>query len=549
MAESLPFSNLILTGFMGTGKTTVGRLVAQQLGWTFVDTDEWIVTRAGQSIAEMFEQAGEAEFRQWEALAAWTLSQERSQVVATGGRLMLDPANALDLTPDSLTLCLTAPAEEIVRRISQEEGRRPLLDVPEPAARVEQLLQQRAAAYGRFPQVDTMGKMPATIAAEIVTGVTARRWSLTEAGAQHELIVRYPGGAYPVVVGQGLLPRLGQWVATPAALVTDSNVGPLYAARCPVTAVITVPAGEAHKRLETVQQIYDGLLAAHMDRHSTVVALGGGVVGDIAGFAAATFMRGIQFVPCPTTLLAMVDASVGGKTGVDLPQGKNLVGAFKQPTAVLADIDTLQTLPAAEFAAGMAEVVKHGLLASPVLLQQAAAVASRPTALPSLILRAIQVKQRIVELDPWETGQRALLNLGHTFAHAIEQVSGYSIRHGEAVAIGLTAAAHLSAQLGYADAALPAQIEMLLKSLHLPTRIPAALAVDDLYAAMGQDKKKRAGQLRFVLLRAIGDAFVADNVPEAAVRQTLRALIASEKKITNFADDSVNHSRIHPFAH
>lgn len=533
MSDQLPFANLILTGFMGTGKTTVGRLLAQQLGWAFVDTDEWIVARAGQSIAEMFDQAGEAAFRQWEALAAWTLSRQRGQVIATGGRLMLDPANTLDLAPHSLTLCLTAPPPEIVRRISQEEGRRPLLDVPEPAARVERLLQQRAAAYGRFPQVDTMGKLPAAVAAEILANIAAARWSPTPIPEQHELIIRYPGGSYPVVVGRGLLPRLSEWTPGAAALVTDSNVGPLYATRCPAAAVITVPAGEPYKRLETVRQIYDGLLAANLDRHSAVAALGGGVVGDMAGFAAATFMRGIHFIPCPTTLLAMVDASVGGKTGVDLPQGKNLVGAFKQPKAVLADIDTLQTLPAAEFNAGMAEVVKHGLLAAPVLLPQAAALASQPAALTSLILRAIQVKQRIVELDPWETDQRALLNLGHTFAHAIEQVSGYRIRHGEAVAMGLAAAAHLSVQLGYADAALPRQIESLLASLHLPTRIPAALAVDDLYTAMGQDKKKQAGQLRFILLRAVGDAFIADNIPETAVKETLRALVASEEK-TNY---------------
>ncbi|MCA9939562.1 MAG: 3-dehydroquinate synthase [Anaerolineales bacterium] len=522
-ATQYPFANLVLTGFMGTGKTTVGRLLARALGWVFVDTDAWIVERAGISIADMFAEDGGARFRQWESLAALTLSQGERQVIATGGRLMLDPANAFDLGRRGLTLCLAAPPAEIVRRISLEEGRRPLLDVPDPAAQVERLLQQRAAAYGRFPQVDTAGKTAAAIAAEILNGLAQNRWSPTIADT-HELTVHYPDGSYDVVVGRGLLPRLRQWVTGPAALVTDSNVGPLHAARCGLETVIALPAGEVYKRLETVRGIYDALLAANMDRHGAVVALGGGVVGDMAGFAAATFMRGMGFAPCPTTLLAMVDASVGGKTGVDLPQGKNLVGAFKQPNVVLADVETLETLPRVEFNAGMSEVVKHGLLASPALLQQATLITPDSPDLPSLILRAIQVKQQIVERDPFESGQRAILNLGHTFGHAIEQVSQYRVRHGEAVAMGLVAAADLSARLGHADAALPAQIESLLRRLGLPTRIPPSLPVDDLFAAMGRDKKKRGNALRFILLRAIGDAFITDDAPATAVKETLRIL-------------------------
>lgn len=346
------------------------------------------------------------------------------------------------------------------------------------------------------------------------------------------LPVTYPGGQYEVIVGADLLPRLRELagVTGPLAVVTDSNVGPLYANQiADADCVVTVPAGEQHKTLATIEAIYDALLAAGLDRKGTIVALGGGVVGDMAGFAAATYMRGVDFVQCPTSLLAMVDASVGAKTGVDLPQGKNLVGAFKQPQAVLADVSTLPTLPPEEFASGLAEVVKHGLIANPDLFERLMTDDLRLDEssilnLQSLIIDAIQVKRDVVQEDPFEQGRRATLNLGHTFGHAIEQVSGYTIRHGEGVAMGLVAAAHLSARLEYCGPELQPRIEAVLTKLHLPTRIPANLPHDKLYQAMGSDKKKAAGQLRFVLLRGAGDVFVTGDVAETAVYHTLSAI-------------------------
>ncbi|MCL4263038.1 MAG: 3-dehydroquinate synthase [Anaerolineae bacterium] len=339
------------------------------------------------------------------------------------------------------------------------------------------------------------------------------------------LNVKHPDGQYEVMVGSGLLPRLGELarIAGPVAVITDEHVGPLYASACgEVACVLTVPAGEQHKTLPTVNGLYSQLLAAGIDRTGTVVALGGGVVGDMAGFVAATYMRGVAFVQCPTSLLAMVDASVGGKTGVDLPEGKNLVGAFKQPTAVLADIATLQTLPPAEFAAGMAEVIKHGLISHPRLFQQIEDEGRRlrtmsPVRLQTLVSEAIRVKRDVVQEDPFEHGRRALLNLGHTFGHAIEQVSGYRVTHGQGVALGLVAAAHLSARLGYCDAALPARVEAVLRQVELPTRIPADLPPDPIYRAMFSDKKKVGNRLRFVLLRDVGQVFVADDVAEGDV--------------------------------
>ncbi len=333
------------------------------------------------------------------------------------------------------------------------------------------------------------------------------------------LPVIHPTGKYDVIIGEKLLPtvRTLAMIDGPLAIVTDDNVGPLYTNQFgDVDCVVTLPAGEKQKTLASINIIYDQLLAAGFDRKGTIIGLGGGVIGDMAGFAAATYMRGIDFVQCPTSLLAMVDASVGAKTGVDLPQGKNLVGAFKQPNAVIADISTLQTLPPEELASGMAEIIKHGLIANPKLFQKMSTVNYQ-----LLVHEAIQVKRDVVQEDPFEQGRRAVLNLGHTFGHAIEQVSGYAVRHGEGVAMGLVAAANLSARLEHCDPSLQTRIEAVLQQLDLPTRIPANLPLANLYKAMGSDKKKSAGRLRFILLRDVGDVFMTDEVGETAVMATL----------------------------
>jgi len=532
----MPPDNLILTGFMGTGKTTVGRLLAERLGRPFVDTDALIVERAGRPIADIFRDDGEERFRQWEAEVAEELSAQRGLVIATGGRLMLDPDNAAALGQTGPVFCLSAAPETILARVAADEDKRPLLAAGDAGSRVRLLLQHRAPAYARFRAVDTDGRAPDEVAAAIA--------AILAGGLRDTLPVRHPGGGYDVVIGAGLLPealRLAG-VTGPAAIITDSEVGPRHAARLQKPgfsdkpgfyAVLTMPAGERHKHLDTVRELYDGLLAAGVDRTATILALGGGVVGDVAGFVAATYLRGVDFVLCPTSLLAMVDASIGGKVGVDMPQGKNLVGAFKQPRAVLADIDTLATLPAAEFTAGLAEVAKHGLIADPLLWQRLMVeewcIDPRRLAddrllradLQTLLVRAVGVKRAVVEEDPYEHGRRALLNLGHTFGHAIEQVSGYAVRHGDAVAMGLVAAARLSAALEECRPALPDLVTAMLDELGLPTRIPHALDPEALFAAMGSDKKKQAGRLRFVLLHDVGDAFIRDDVPGEVVLATL----------------------------
>src|SRR5690606_3988091 len=289
--------------------------------------------------------------------------------------------------------------------------------------------------------------------------------------------VTAPDSRYDIVIESGLLRQAERLVSEfglgrRAAVITNITLAPIYGealvAALPNAALVTMPDGEQFKTLATVATVYGDLVRARLDRGSTVIALGGGVVGDTAGFAAATYMRGVRLVQIPTSLLAMVDSSVGGKVGVDLPDGKNLVGAFKQPDAVIIDPEILETLPQPEWRNGMAEVIKHGLLADPVLLDTSLHNRERAA---ELVRRAVQVKVDVVQQDPYEKGIRAHLNLGHTFAHAIEQVTQYRWPHGEAVGVGLLAAAQLSSVLSMCDSGLPEMVEDILATTGLPRRL------------------------------------------------------------------------------
>ncbi len=342
------------------------------------------------------------------------------------------------------------------------------------------------------------------------------------------LTVAAPGGSYPVYVGGGLLGKMHQLLAEhhlpgQVVIVTNHTLAALHGQRLAESLdarLIALPDGESYKTLDTVRALYDEFAAAGLDRQTTVIAVGGGVIGDMVGFAAATYLRGLPFIQAPTSLLAMVDASVGGKVGVNLPQGKNLVGAFKQPEFVLADTDTLLTLPIDEQRAGLAEVIKHGLIANdPVLLDPANFTALTP----AFIARAIQVKIDVVGRDPYERGERAFLNLGHTFAHALEAVGDYSWRHGEAVAVGLIGAARLSHLHELCGPELPEKVESILRAALLPTRYRDYTSAD-LRAAMNADKKRQDGRVRFVLMRAPGDLTLCDDVPDSLVLRVLDSL-------------------------
>jgi 3-dehydroquinate synthase len=394
--------------------------------------------------------------------------------------------------------------------------------------RIVGLMQQREEDYGRFPQMVTTAKTADEVTRNLI--------GIFQANPDLRLSITAPDVRYEFIVGSGILPFVSQLagISGPVAVITDSNIGPLYAESCGhVDAVITVPPGQQHKTLTTVQSICEELVKKGFDRSTTIIALGGSVISGLAGFIAATYMRGIDIVQCPTSLLAMADTSIGGKAGINLPLGKNLIGAFKQPKAVIADVATLQSLSPREFASGMAEVIKQSLIGDPDLfakiesgisVRKAGELQPAMAELQTLVAQAIQVKINIIQEDPFDRDRRAVLNLGHTFAHAIEIVTDHTVRHGEAVAMGLVAAANLSARQGHCTAELQKRIETALKSTALPTRIPADVVPLRLLKVMASDKKKKAGRLRFVMLRDIGDVFVTDKVDRAAVIETLQEL-------------------------
>ncbi len=342
--------------------------------------------------------------------------------------------------------------------------------------------------------------------------------------------------SYPILIGEGLLGELGKRVEalspTRVVIVTNDTVGPLYLERTvssfsgsvPVSSVV-LPDGERYKDFHSVELVLDGLVRAGADRRSVIVALGGGVVGDISGFAAAIWMRGIRFVQVPTTLLAQVDSSVGGKTGVNLPAGKNLIGCFHQPSVVVADTATLETLPPREVSAGLGEILKCGMLGDESYLREIEENTGRiraldHQALASAIAGACRLKARIVSEDEREAGVRATLNLGHTFGHAIEKLAGFGTwLHGEAVGCGLVLAADLSRRLGYIGPEDVERVRRAVESAGLPSRIPG-LSASEAIAAMRSDKKSRGGHIRFIVMKPVGRSEI-EVVPEALIRETL----------------------------
>ncbi|MDQ3250522.1 MAG: 3-dehydroquinate synthase, partial [Chloroflexota bacterium] len=450
--------NIILTGFMGTGKSTIGRLLAERLNRPFVDMDEHLIAHFGQPIVAIFAEQGEVAFRTVEAQLCAQLATASGLVISTGGGALVNPQNRHALAETGVLICLTATLNEILRRVESTQDR-PMLPSAgeERRQRVQGMLHDRRHAYASIAhQVNTTGLTPHQIVDSVVEALEAD----TEAPGMTRINVHGPGENYHICIGDGLLAQSGgllrnrQLRPGPVALVSNPLIAEHHADTVmrslqdagfqPVLCMVA--EGEQHKTLATIAGLYEQFLDAGLDRSSPVIALGGGVIGDMAGFAAATYLRGVPFVQMPTSLLAMVDASVGGKTGVDLPQGKNLVGAFKQPQIVIIDPAVLETLPAAEYRAGLAEVIKHGIIGAPDLFEQLEAYG--PTSLAHLVTDAVRVKVQIVQEDPFERGRRAILNLGHTFGHALELVSDFKVRHGEGVALGLVAAAHMAVTLG-----------------------------------------------------------------------------------------------------
>lgn len=504
---------IFLYGPPGSGKSSTGRELAAALNFAFTDLDEAVQLKAGLPIAEIFSRQGEPAFRLLEsAVLRQTLAappaSKLGRVIALGGGALLDAANRSRVETAGRVVLLEASTEMLLKRLELQPAKRPLLS-GDPAAKLQALLEQRAHHYASFPLRVDGGLSAAESAWQIQMLLGVFR-------------VSGMGQPYDVRVQTGGLDRTGEnlgqrGLRAPVALVADQTVAGLYAQRTLeslaaagyAARLVTFPAGEAHKTIATLSHLWSELLSVGLERGSTVLALGGGVTGDLAGFAAATYLRGVRWVNLPTSLLACVDAGLGGKTGVDLPQGKNLVGAFHPPSLVLVDPQVLDSLPDDEFRSGLAEVVKHGVIGDPVLFDLCAqgweAVHARRD---ELVRRAMAVKIRIIQEDPYEQGRRAALNLGHTLGHAVEQASQFRLKHGEAVAIGMVHAARLSEQRGLAQAGLADSIARVLHGLGLPTEVPADLDPAAIEAAMLLDKKKSAGKLRWVLPVRVGEVVV-----------------------------------------
>ena len=510
--------HIILCGPPASGKSTVGKALAKKLDLPFVDLDVAIEKKAGKLIPSIMAEQGEPAFRDQESAALGEALAGDARIVALGGGALLRAENRRMAEAAGTVVCLQARLDALLARLGESDGQRPLL-AGNIREKLPALLEARAEHYRSFPlNIDTTGLEPAEIIWQIQVALGHFR-------------VGGMGRSYDVLVEPAGIDSLGARLRErklngPVALVSESNVGPLYAERALKAlraadyqpALITVPAGEAHKTLESIQAIWRGFLQAGLDRKSTVVALGGGVVGDMAGFAAATFMRGCPWVGVPSSLLSMVDASLGGKTGVDLPEGKNLVGAFHPPSLVLADPGLLATLPEPELRSGLAEVLKHGIISDPGLFELCAAgYESVKRDLPAIVRRAMAVKVAFIEADPYERGVRAALNLGHTVGHAVELVSRFELRHGEAIAIGTVVEARLAERLGLAAAGLSEEIGVAFAELGLPTQIPPAMSREAILQAMLVDKKKAAGVVRFALPLAIGKVEIGVPVEDLSM--------------------------------
>ncbi len=517
-------SIVALTGFMGTGKSTLGRALAANLGCPFVDSDAEIEKRLGCSIARVFAEQGEAHFRAVEREVLRELAA-RDVVLATGGGAIVDERNYETLHRAGPIVCLQADVAEILRRTGRDRSR-PLLQGEDREARVRNLLAERASAYAKADlTLETTGVPVAQLVARVVEFLRQRNQGVEVVAANEGQVLQVDLGerSYPIHVGSGILDGIGAAVRRhcPAArvhLVSNANVAALYGDRVERSLVehgfavtrIEIPDGEEHKNLQTLSSIYDAILATKPERGWPVVALGGGVVGDVAGFAAATVLRGVPFVQVPTTLLSQVDSSVGGKTGINHAQGKNLLGAFHQPNLVWIDLETLASLPRRELLAGFAEVVKYGvILDAPFFAQleeEAEVVLSLdPRSMAEVVLRSCALKAQVVGADERESGLRAILNFGHTLGHAIENLAGYGqFLHGEAVAIGMAFAARLSHRLGHCSEAEAERVVALLRRVGLPVDVPSGLSPDAVASAVAGDKKASGGRVKFVLMDGMG---------------------------------------------
>ncbi|HEY1942162.1 MAG TPA: 3-dehydroquinate synthase [Roseiarcus sp.] len=558
VAAALGGRSIVLVGMMGAGKTSVGKRLAQRLGLPFIDADAEIEAGAQMTIAEIFERFGEPYFREGERRVIARLLSDGPKVLATGGGAFLNAATRDRIAEAGISVWLKPEFDVLMRRV-RKRSNRPLLRTADPEGTLRRLLDERSPIYALADWTIETQDGPHDLVCDAIIGRLRRRRgghaaspaAAPVASAPREVDVALGARSYKILIGDGLIGEAGEHITRLApgarcAVVTDETVAALHLgalteslARAGIkTSLVLCPPGEATKSYAEFARVSDALIEAHIERRDLVVAFGGGVIGDLAGFCAACLRRGVRFVQIPTTLLAQVDSSVGGKTAINSPSGKNLIGAFHQPSLVLADTKALDTLSEREFRAGYAETVKYGLIGDRDFFDWLDGrwrdVFAGGGARLDAIAAACAAKARVVAADETEQGERALLNLGHTFGHAFERLTHYDgarLVHGEGVAIGMACAFRFSRELGLCSGQDTVRVENHLKSVGLPTRIAdiPGFAADPqaILAAMQQDKKVDRGKLTFILAKGIGESFIAKDVPEAQVLAFLEREIAA----------------------
>lgn len=546
--------NIFLVGMMGAGKTTIGKALAYALGKKFIDSDHEIQERTGVKIPVIFEIEGETGFRKRESEVLQELVKRENIVLATGGGAVLDRKNRELLAQNGMVVYLRASVNDLYRRTRHDKNR-PLLQTQNLYAKLTELYTQRDDFYRETAHliIDSNKQGVRYLVQKLINKLIALHTKDLKPNRKNDTMQTITVDftpisekrSYPIHIGHGILEQadliLSCLPQKRVAIVSNTTIAPLYLGKLQtalekkgvVTVPIILPDGEVHKNWETLNVIYDALLNNHCERNTTILALGGGVVGDLTGFAAATYLRGVPFIQIPTTLLAQVDSSVGGKTGINHQLGKNMIGAFYQPRMVLTDSATLNTLPDRELKAGLAEIIKYGLIRDPAFFEWLEQnirrlLARDPVVLNEAIQRSCENKAEIVAADERESGVRALLNLGHTFGHAIENGMGYGVwLHGEAVAAGTVLAAELSRRMKLISEADVNRIRRIFMQAGLPVDAPK-MTVEKYLQLMTLDKKVDAGRSRFILLNRIGEAVMRADIPSAALSDTLSACATHE---------------------